>query len=141
MKANFLLIVLVMILGPSYGQNKDEESVRLILKNQTQAWNRGNLEKFMNGYWRNDSLKFIGRSGITYGYSGTLANYKKNYSDTTIMGELSFELLELKQLSNEYFFVLGKYFLKRTIGDASGFFTLIFRKINGEWVIISDHSS
>ena len=78
---------------------------------------------------------------FTYGYKKTLANYKKNYPDTATMGKLTFTLIQVKQLSSEYFHVTGKYYLTRTIGDASGHFTLLFRKIKGKWVIISDHSS
>jgi hypothetical protein len=70
-----------------------------------------------------------------------LNNYKKNYSDTVAMGKLKFDLIQVKKLSKEYYSVTGKWFLKRTIGDLSGHFTLLFRKINNKWVIISDHSS
>ena len=125
----------------SFGQSKDEKEVRGILSRQNAAWNRGDIDAFMIGYWNNDSLMFIGKSGITYGYKNTLANYKKNYPDTMVMGKLTFTLIHLKQLSPQYFHVTGKYHLTRTIGDASGHFTLMFRKINGRWVIISDHSS
>lgn len=124
-----------------FGQSNDEKEVRQLLSTQNAAWNRGDIDAFMIGYWENDSLMFIGKSGVTYGYKNTLANYKKNYPDTTVMGKLSFTLIHVKQLSPEYFHVTGKYYLTRTIGDASGHFTLVFRKINGKWVIISDHSS
>src|SRR6187401_299847 len=119
----------------------DETEVRNLLAKQNAAWNRGDVDAFMVGYWENDSLMFIGKSGVTYGYKNTLANYKKNYPDTAIMGKLTFTLIQVKQLSAEYFHVTGKYYLTRTMGDASGHFTLLFRKINGKWVIISDHSS
>ena len=122
-------------------QSGDETEVRNVLAKQNAAWNRGDVEAFMVGYWENDSLMFIGKSGVTYGYKNTLANYKKNYPDTTVMGKLTFTLIQVKQLSPEYFHVTGKYYLTRTIGDASGHFTLMFRKINGKWVVISDHSS
>jgi hypothetical protein len=78
---------------------------------------------------------------VTYGYKNTLANYKKNYPDTATMGKLTFTLISVKRLSEKYFRVVGKYYLTRSIGDASGHFTLLFEKINGEWVIIEDHSS
>lgn len=137
-----LLIICFSILSmPSLCQAKDETEVRNLLARQNAAWNRGNVDSFMVGYWENDSLMFIGKSGVTYGYKNTLANYKKNYPDTTAMGKLTFTLIQLKQLSPEYFHVTGKYYLTRTIGDASGHFTLVFRKISGKWVIISDHSS
>jgi len=125
----------------TFSQSKDETEVRNILAKQNAAWNRGDVDAFMIGYWENDSLMFIGKSGITYGYKNTLGNYKKNYPDTVAMGKLTFTLIHLKQLSPDYFHVTGKYYLTRTIGDASGHFTLMFRKINGKWVIISDHSS
>jgi hypothetical protein len=126
---------------PARPAGGDEAEVRNVLTRQSQAWNRGDIDAFMIGYWENDSLMFIGKSGVTYGYKNTLSNYKKNYPDTTVMGKLTFTLIQLKQLSPEYFHVTGKYYLARTIGDASGHFTLVFRKINGSWLIISDHSS
>jgi ketosteroid isomerase-like protein len=124
--------------GPAGG---DEIAIRGILEMQTTAWNRGDIEGFMKGYWESDSLMFIGKSGVTYGWSNTLKNYKKNYPDTAAMGKLAFTLIEVKKLSKEYYHVTGKWFLKRSIGDIGGHYTLLFRKINGRWVIISDHSS
>jgi hypothetical protein len=84
---------------------------------------------------------FIGKSGVTYGWTNTLKNYKKNYPDTATMGKLAFTLIQLNKLSKKYYHVTGKWFLKRSVGDIGGHFTLLFRKINGWWVIISDHSS
>ena len=137
-----LLFVPLFILSvSSFCQTKDETIVRNILARQNTDWNRGDIDAFMVGYWDNDSLMFIGRSGVTYGYKNALANYKKNYPDTTVMGKLAFTLIKVKQLSPEYVYVTGKYYLTRTIGDASGHFTLLFRKIKGKWVIIPDHSS
>ena len=124
-----------------FGQSNDEVAVRKILKTQNEAWNHGDVVSFMKGYWENDSMMFIGKSGVTYGYKNTLANYKKNYPDTAAMGKLTFTLISVKRLSEKYFRVVGKYYLTRSIGDASGHFTLLFEKINGEWVIIEDHSS
>jgi uncharacterized protein (TIGR02246 family) len=138
---SLLLIGLISFSISSYGQSKDEKEIRAILTKQNAAWNRGDLDAFMIGYWENDSLMFIGKSGITYGYKNTLANYKKNYPDTMVMGKLTFTLIHVKQLSPQYVHVTGKYHLARTIGDASGHFTLVFRKIGGKWVIVSDHSS
>lgn len=95
----------------------------------------------MNGYWKSDSLMFIGKNGVTYGYNKTLNNYRRNYPDTAAMGKLTFDILEVKRLSADHYFVLGKWMLQRSIGDLSGHYTLLFRKINGEWVIVADHSS
>ena len=122
-------------------QSNNEINIREILEKQTVAWNRGDINGFMNGYWENDSLMFIGKSGVTYGWTNTLKNYKKNYPDTAAMGKLAFTLIQLNKLSKKYYHVTGKWFLKRSIGDIGGHYTLLFRKINGRWVIISDHSS
>ena len=138
---SIFVALLVIISFSVFSQTKDEKEVRNVLATQNAAWNRGDVDAFMVGYWENDSLMFIGKSGVTYGYKNTLSNYKKNYPDTTTMGKLTFTLIKVKQLSTEYFHVTGKYYLTRTIGDASGHFTLLFRKIKGKWVIISDHSS
>ena len=122
-------------------QSKDETSIRTILTQQTIAWNNGNQQAFMNGYWQSDSLMFIGKSGITYGWQKTLDNYKKRYPDTASMGKLNFDLLSVKRLSENYFFVVGNWHLTRSIGDVGGTFTLLFRKIKNRWVIVADHSS
>jgi ketosteroid isomerase-like protein len=94
----------------------------------------------MNGYWKSDSLMFVGKSGITYGWLKTLQHYRKNYPDTATMGKLVFTLLHLKPLSDVYYFVVGKWYLQRTGGDLEGNFTLLFKKINGQWKIITDHT-
>jgi hypothetical protein len=95
----------------------------------------------MEGYWKSDSLMFIGKNGITYGWEKTLSNYKKNYPDTTTMGKLHFDIILLRPLSSQYYSLTGRWNLKRSIGDLTGYFTLLFRKINGSWLIIADHSS
>jgi hypothetical protein len=136
-----ILFIALFFSVTAFGQDNDEKEVRNILSIQTEAWNRGDVETFMVDYWDSDSLMFIGSPGITYGYKNTLANYKKRYPDTTAMGKLTFNLIRVNRLSAEYFHVIGKWRLQRSIGDAGGHFTLVFRKINGRWVIISDHSS
>ena len=135
------LAILIIIAKTTIAQSADKKEILSILERQTAAWNKGNIEKFMEGYWKHDSLMFVGKSGVTYGYLNTLNNYKKNYGDTAKMGKLFFTILETKKLSPEYYYVLGKWFLKRSIGDIGGHYTLLFRKINGKWVIVSDHSS
>lgn len=136
-----LLVFFILVSSRAFAQSKNEIKIREILARQSNSWNQGDIEGFMNGYWENDSLMFIGKSGVTCGWTNTLNNYKKNYPDTASMGKLAFTLIQLKELSKEYYQVTGKWFLKRSIGDVGGHFTLLFRKINGQWVIISDHSS
>lgn len=140
MKSTFLSILLAVTLV-STGQSKDEKTIRNLLAEQTAAWNRGDIESFMKGYWENDSLMFIGKSGITYGWTNTLNNYKKGYPDTAAMGQLAFTLIKVEKISRKYFQVVGKWFLKRSIGDVGGHYTLLLRKINRKWVIVADHSS
>lgn len=139
----FLIIVFILCLSTQVvnAQSKDELSIRTILAAQTSEWNKGNLESFMRGYWESDSLTFIGKSGITYGWKKTLDNYKKGYPDTAAMGKLNFELVTVKRLSKDYFFVVGKWHLTRSIGNIGGAYTLLFRKIKNQWVIVTDHSS
>ncbi len=124
-----------------FAQNKEEQAIRAILSNQTNAWNKGDLASFMIGYWENDSLVYVGKNGPAYGYATTLNNYQKNYPDTSHMGKLKFELISFKPLNKDHYFVLGKFYLTRTVGNASGYFTLLFKKINGVWKVIADHSS
>ncbi len=138
-KLFFAFLVLMTI--ELAAQSRDEVAIRKILDEQTNAWNRGDIDNFMKGYWENDSLMFIGKSGVTYGWTNTLNNYKKGYPDTAAMGKLIFNLLQVKKLSKEYYHITGKWHLKRSIGDVGGHYTLVFRKINGRWVIVSDHSS
>jgi ketosteroid isomerase-like protein len=140
MKQVCMAILLLSIVGAK-AQSAGESAIRKLLAAQNAAWNRGDIDSFMKGYWENDSLMFIGKSGVTYGWANTLNNYKKGYPDTAAMGQLSFTLIEVKRLSKKYYHVTGKWFLKRSIGDVGGHYTLLFEKINGQWVIISDHSS
>jgi ketosteroid isomerase-like protein len=136
-----LLCLCLFITVTVFSQSKNELAIRNLLADQTAAWNRGDVEGFMKGYWKNDSLMFIGKSGITYGWKNTLANYKKGYPDTTAMGKLDFNIIKVKKLSAKYYEVIGKWHLQRSIGDLAGHFTLLFEKIKRQWVIIADHSS
>ena len=137
----FLVLLSFCIVMRSQAQSKNETTIRNILNEQTRAWNKGDINGFMKGYWENDSLMFIGKTGITYGWTNTLNNYKKGYPDTAAMGKLTFTLFSVKRLSKRHYHVVGKWFLKRSIGDVGGHYTLLFQKINGRWVIIADHSS
>jgi hypothetical protein len=131
----------------SFAQNKtaanlaDETSIRALLDAQTKAWNSGDLVHFMDGYLPSDSLLFVGKTGPTYGFNNTLNNYKKGYPDTASMGKLTFTLLSLEPIEKIHYRVLGKWELKRSKGDVSGYFTLLLQKIKGNWFVIQDHSS
>ena len=79
---NLFLAFILLSASVSFAQSKDELAIRKTLDEQTVAWNRGDIDNFMKGYWENDSLMFIGKSGVTYGWTNTLNNYKKGYPDT-----------------------------------------------------------
>ncbi len=119
------------------------EVIEKKMEAQEKAWNAGNLNEFMVGYWESDSLKFIGRSGLTYGWSASLANYEKAYPDRDVMGQLHFNNLSIDLLCDHAAHVIGEWTLYRealadTIG---GFYSLIWKKKNNDWVIVADHSS
>lgn len=95
----------------------------------------------MELYWHSDSLLFIGKNGPTYGWENTLSNYRKSYPNPEAMGKLTFILLHEEKLSKDALFVVGKWHLSRSIGNVQGHFSLIFKKIDGKWKIVADHSS
>jgi len=137
----FLILLLSFTISKNLpAQNSDINTIRSLLLRQRDDWNKGNVSDFMKGYWESDSLLFIGQS-VTKGYQKTIDNYRLRYPDTAAMGHLDFEFIEFRKLSKEYFFVIGKWHLKRTIGDVGGAFTLLFKKIRGQWEIVVDHSS
>lgn len=142
MQKIYLLLICLFVSGMHVlAQNADEKAILRILDDQTLYWNQGDLDNFVKDYWNNDSVMFIGSKGVVYGYQNTLQRYKSTYHDTAQMGKLTFTILHVKKLSPEYYFVVGKWALSRTVGNLDGHFTLLFRKINGEWKIIADHSS
>jgi uncharacterized protein (TIGR02246 family) len=138
-KALFALFFLFSI--NAMAQSSEETAIRQLLERQTTAWNRGDVEGFMQTYWQSDSLMFIGKNGVVWGWQQTLNNYKKGYPDTAAMGKLAFDIIQIKPLSTDYYFVVGKWILKRSIGDVGGHYTLLMRRIKGEWKIVADHSS
>lgn len=121
--------------------NKAVKKVKQILHSQADAWNQGDIDTFMEDYWKSEKLQFIGSKGVTYGWDLTKTNYKKRYPNKEAMGHLSFDIINVDQQSRKVISLVGKFTLKRGIGDLSGHFLLIFKKIKGKWVIIADHTS
>lgn len=140
MKQLFLLFLMLMALK-GFSQSDNQNEIKLLLQKQTECWNNGDIEGFMQTYWKSDSLMFIGKTGVTYGWQNTLDNYKKSYPDKAAMGILKFTIIKTEQLSPKIFNVVGKWHLTRTAGDLEGHYTLLLKKINGRWLIIQDHSS
>ena len=133
-------ILLLLLLSFSLGFSQEKEILK-VLHTQQEAWNKGNLETFMSGYWKNDALLFVGSSGPTYGWKKTLDNYKKTYPNKEKMGILEFSDISVKPLGKDYAFVFGKWKLIRENDSPNGVYTLIFQKFIDGWKIISDHSS
>jgi len=140
-KSALIFILSILTVCNVHAQTKDERAIRAAMNEQLAAWNQGNIDRFMDTYWPNDSLMFMGKSGVTYGWEKTKANYIKGYPDTAAMGKLDFTIIKVKRLSAQYYFVVGKWHLTRSIGDVGGMFNLLFQKINDKWLIIADHSS
>jgi len=138
------IIILIFIISAfnSYSQTEeqDKKAIHKVLKAQRIAWSKNNIEKFMEGYWKSDSLKFYGSNGITYGWENTLERYLKSYPTKDHTGILSFKINDISKISDKAYYVLGEFHLKREVGNADGIFMLIFKKINGEWKIIADTS-
>ena len=112
-----------------------------VLDGQVIAWNKGDLNGYMQGYWKSDSLEFIGRNGVTYGWEKTLQNYQRSYPNAEAMGQLALTVIRVEDINPRMAYVTGKWTLTRTAGNLEGYFTLLFRKIDEEWKIVSDHSS
>jgi ketosteroid isomerase-like protein len=120
---------------------QDKQAILKVLEVQRLAWNQGNIEAYMQGYWHSDSLMFVGKNGPQYGWQKTFDNYKKSYPDKAAMGELTFDIIKVNLLDKTNAFVLGAWHLKREKDAPGGYFTLWFKKIKGVWMIVADHSS
>ena len=121
-------------------ETEDKEAIISVMKLQEKAWSNNDLEGFMQGYWKSDSLKFYGSNGLTKGWQQTLDNYKKGYPTKEHSGILNFKINDISKINDGSYWVMGEYYLQRTVGDANGIFMIIFKKINGEWKIIADTS-
>lgn len=131
----FLLIISCTIMA------QDRQAIIKLMNNQQTAWNKGDVNTFMQGYWKSDSVMFIGKSAPLYGWQNTLNRYKKAYPDKAAMGKLTFGIIKLNLLDKANAFMLGSWHLDRKAGAIGGYFTLWFRKMNGEWKIVCDHTS
>ena len=136
---SFVLFTLLISCSQS-NEEQDKKAISDILELQQTAWSNNDLEGFMQGYWKSDSLKFYGSNGITFGWDKTLANYQKGYPTKEHTGTLKFKINDVSKINDTSYFVMGEYHLTRTIGNANGVFMIIFKKINGEWKIIADTS-
>lgn len=135
-----LLILTACQQAPPPGEDPTSVIPGVIAK-QVDCWNSGDIACFMEDYWHSDSLRFIGKSGITYGWKKTYDNYQKNYPDKATMGTLSLEMISLDRTGPESCFVIGRWHIQREAGDIGGYFTLLWKYMDGRWMIVADHSS
>lgn len=138
-KLSILILTVIAMTSCSTSQNENEAILK-VMNQQEVDWNNGNIEGFMEGYWKSDSLMFIGKNGIKYGWQTTLDNYKISYPDKATMGKLTFKVLKLEATENTAY-MLGKWSLMREEDNPGGYFTLYWKKINSNWVITIDHTS
>jgi ketosteroid isomerase-like protein len=142
MKRFFILVFLFVAFSTiSSAQDKDHEQVTSLMGQQEKDWNRGDIDAFMEVYWKSEKLQFIGAKGITYGWEQTLANYKKAYPDQEAMGILHFEIKSIEKLSKKVIMLGGSWELEKESTNPGGHFLLVWKKIKGEWKIIADHTS
>ena len=125
----------------SEARDADKAAITSVLNAQQAAWNRGDIDAFLVGYWHSPDLTFSGSSGISRGWDGVLARYKKNYPDRSAMGHLDFSGLEFRFLGPDAALVLGHWHLKRDKGDFGGVFSLVWQRFSGGWKIVHDHTS
>jgi len=140
-----LLLMSILLISCSTKKSIDTKThdiaIRKVLSAQQEAWNKGNIDAFMKGYWNDEAMTFVGSRGVNYGWKTTLDNYKKSYPDSDTMGKLHFDVIELRPLSYDSYYMLGQYTLTRKEDKPTGYFSLIWQNINGQWVITSDHTS
>jgi ketosteroid isomerase-like protein len=143
MKLGLYLVSLFLVAACSAGRPTAlRHDISRVLTTQTAAWNRGDVAGFMQGYWQSDSLVFIGKRGLTYGWQPTLDNYRRSYPDAAAMGQLTFSNLRITPVGAQAAHVVGRWHLTRpAAGDLEGHFLLVFRRLAGRWVIVADHSS
>jgi uncharacterized protein (TIGR02246 family) len=116
----------------------DHREIRAVLDTQVAAWNRGDIEGFMAGYWKSDELLFSTPTGSTQGWNATLDRYRKRYPTPQHMGRLHFDGLSIRRNGPQQAIVDGRYALVARDGRKTGRFRLTFRHIHGSWVIIRD---
>jgi uncharacterized protein (TIGR02246 family) len=126
---------------PSVERVADREAIAAVLRAQQSAWNRGDVDAFLEGYWHSAELAFSGSNGVARGWDAVLARYKKSYPDRAAMGQLTFSELEFRFLGPDAALVLGKWHLQREKDELGGVFTLVWQRFPEGWKIIHDHTS
>ncbi len=117
-----------------------EESIRTILKTQSEAWNKADIDGFMKYYWNSTELTFVSKKGVSKGWQQVYDNYKEGYPTQEAMGVLTFDQLVFEKMNSKAYMVTGSWHLQKE-EEAGGWFTLIFKKFKKDWLIVYDHTS
>ena len=144
------LVSLILLLLFAFACNEKQKSnliatdykdIKVVLDSQVSAWNKGDIRTFMRGYWNSESLRFIGKNGVRYGYKSVESNYLKHYNSIEKMGQLSFDSLVFTEISgkDKVANVTGQWKITGT-NNVGGFFSLLFKKVDNNWKIIVDHT-
>ncbi|MDA9622380.1 nuclear transport factor 2 family protein [Flavobacteriaceae bacterium] len=144
-KTLHFFIALFLFSLNSYSQNpislKDSLGIMNVMSLQQDAWNNGDIDSFMQGYLKSEELVFSGKSGPIYGWENTRKRYYSSYPNTQIMGKLNFTVKKIRSISLNSAYLIGEYYLKRSTEDSYGHFTLLWKKVDDNWLIVSDHTS
>ena len=136
----FTIIFLFSCYNNSWRKNESKK-IKQVLLYQESEWNNGNIDGFMSGYWNSEKLEFSSKNNTTYGWQKTLEKYKNSYPTREKMGELIFEIIDLKLTSDTTAIVNGTWELIRINDNPKGNFILTFQKINQKWLIIKDFTT
>ena len=139
LRLGIVLLIALSTWAIAYAQPGPEQQIRSMLADQADAWNRGDIEAFMEHYWKSEDLQFLGSSGLVQGWQATLDRYKTRYPDVQSMGTLTFDINEINKRSATVYSVIGQFHLAREgLDNLSGYFLLIVQQINGRWCIVAD---
>ena len=138
-------VVFIFLTSHVFSQNpislNDSVAIMSVMSSQEKAWNNGDIDSFMQGYLKSEELVFSGKSGPIYGWENTRKRYYSSYPNTQIMGKLNFTIKKIRSISLNSAYLIGEYYLKRSTEDSYGHFTLLWKKVDDNWLIVSDHTS
>jgi len=146
MKRLILSLTVLTLLGgctqpARFDRAAEKTAILQVMTTQQAAWNRGDLEGYMQGYWKSDSLRFASGGTVKYGWETTLQGYKRGYPDRAAIGRLTFSDMDVTFMAPDAAIVFGRWALERKNDAPHGLYTLLFRKRDKGWCIVADHTS
>lgn len=139
-----LLFTALLLTGcgkASFDKTAEKTAILAVMSDQQAAWNRGDIEGYMQGYWKSDSLRFASGGNVRYGWQATLEGYRRGYPDRDAIGRLTFSDTDVTFLAPDAAIVFGRWALERKTDNPNGLYTLIFRKLDEGWRVVADHTS